>query len=361
MRIAALETVRFALPFREPYVTARGALGRRELLLVRLHAHGGGLGLGEAAPLSLRGGPDLAAIDRELHDVCAPILDGVKVTMATLAGIVSTVRAAGISAQAQAAVDMALHDLAGRIEGEPVWRMLGAHEARPVHCNATLVAGEPAAVAAQAARWGERGFTTFKLKVGVAQDREAVAAVREAVGSTARIRVDANGVWGAEEAVEQLDALARHDLELAEQPAVDLAGLAHVRRAVRVPIAADESVATPEDAERAVEQASCDVATAKLAKCGGIAATLDVAREIPVYLSSALDGPLGIAAAAHLSQILPRPGLAASLAQGLATQELFATTIAARGPELSGPELVLTDEPGLGVEIDELALARLRI
>jgi L-alanine-DL-glutamate epimerase-like enolase superfamily enzyme len=103
------------------------------------------------------------------------------------------------------------------------------------------------------------------------------------------------------------------------------------------------------------------LATIKLAKCGGIAGALRVAEAIPAYISSALDGPVGIAAAAHLAQAMPRPGIAAGLAQGLATQDLFDATIAATGPELDGPDLRLPDEPGLGVEIDELALRRHRI
>jgi O-succinylbenzoate synthase len=123
-------------------------------------------------------------------------------------------------------------------------------------------------------------------------------------------------------------------------------------------VAADESVVTAEDARRAVEMGACDVATVKIAKAGGLAAGLEVSRELPVYLSSALDGPVGIAAAAHVAQVLPRSGLTASLAHGLATSDLFASSIASAACALSDAHLVAPDEPGLGVEIDELALRR---
>jgi L-alanine-DL-glutamate epimerase-like enolase superfamily enzyme len=361
MLIERLETIPYALPFREPYVTARGELDRRELILVRLQSSGGPVGLGEAAPLALRGGPSLEQIDRELGEVCAPAVVGTKLTTSILSGLIETIRGRGVSAQALAAVDLALHDLAGKIEGEPVWRLLGAPRVTPVRCNATLVAGEPGSVAKAAEEWVEEGFRTLKLKVGVPDDLEQVAAVRERLGPGPRLRVDANGVWSPAEAIERLDTMARHALELAEQPAADLPGLVRVRRAVRPLVAADESVADPNDAERAVELGACDVATVKIAKVGGIAAGLEVAREIPVYLSSALDGPVGIAAAAHLAQVLPHAEPAAGLAHGLATGRLLEATIAARGPELTGDELRLPDEPGLGVEIDELALARYRL
>ncbi len=68
-------------------------------------------------------------------------------------------------------------------------------------CNATLVSGEPDAVAADAERWAERGFTTFKLKLGAGDDVAQVRAVREQVGPDARIRVDANGAWSVDEAL----------------------------------------------------------------------------------------------------------------------------------------------------------------
>jgi L-Ala-D/L-Glu epimerase len=361
MLIERLETIPYALPFREPYVTARGQLDRRELLLVRLQSSGGPVGLGEAAPLALRGGSTLDQIDRELHEICAPLIVGVKLTAHSLPALIAAARAREMSTPALAAVDLALHDLLGKIEGEPVWRLLGAPRATPVRCNATLVAGEPPSVAVAAMQRVEEGFRTLKLKVGLPGDVEQVAAVREMLGSGPRLRVDANGAWTPAEAIERLDAMSRYGLELAEQPAPDLEGMARVRRAVRPLVAADESVVDAKDAERAVELGACDVATVKIAKAGGMVAALEVAREMPVYLSSALDGPVGIAAAAHVAQLLPQAPPAAGLAHGLATGRLMAATLAARGPELAGDELRLPDEPGLGVEIDELALARYRL
>ena len=361
MRIATLETIPYALPFREPYVTSRGELRQRELLLLRIRTHGGPTGLGETVAMSLRDGPDLATIERELAETCSPLLVDLKLTSANLAGVIAGIAAAGVSRAALAAVDLALHDLAAKVEGVPVWSLLGAASAGPVRCNATLVAGEPGDVAAEAERWVGDGFATLKLKVGVPDDVAQVRAVRELVGAGVRIRVDANAAWSAAEAIERLDAMAHHQIELAEQPVAGLDALAAVRRAVRTPIAADESVVDEDDAARAVELGACEMATVKLAKVGGIATALVIAHEIPVYLSSALDGPIGIAAAAHLAQYIPREAPATGLDQGLATQRLFAATIAARGPELDGPMLRVSDEPGFGVELDELALARHRL
>jgi L-alanine-DL-glutamate epimerase-like enolase superfamily enzyme len=360
--IAAIDVIPYSLPFREPYVTSRGRLERRDLIMFRVRTEDGVEGLGETAPLILRGGAGLEAIVSDLEDRCLPALGRVVPDAAGIAEAVERCRLAGVSAQALCAVDLALHDLAGKLREEPVWKLLGETEASPVRCNATLSAGDPAAVARAAEAWAERGFDTFKLKLGaVSGDAEQVAATRAAVGTDARVRIDANAAWDLEEAVAVLGEIERHEIELAEQPVAELDGLAKLRGRTRIPIAADESVATTQEARRAVSANACDAATVKLAKCGGIAAALAVARELPVYLSSALDGPVGIAAAAHTAQALPATGFAAGLAHGLATAELFDGTIAAVGPELDGPLLRPGDAPGLGVEIDPALLRRHRL
>jgi L-alanine-DL-glutamate epimerase-like enolase superfamily enzyme len=356
MMIAAVEAVPYALPFREPYVTARGRLERRELVLVRLRTDEGAEGLGEAVAMSLRGGAGVAALAREIEETAAPVLVG-----ADLEGAPGDpLDASAMSPPARAGVEVARLDLVAKLEGMPLWQLLGSESAGPVTCNATLVAGPPAAVAADAERWAERGFSTFKLKVGVPGDVGQVEAVRDAIGADARIRVDAGGVWNPGEAVLRLTAMERHGIELAEQPAADLEDLAVVRGQTAIPIAADESVASRDDARRALELAACQLATVKVAKVGGIDPARAIASEMPVYLSSALDGPVGIAAAAHLAQVLRSPPPWGKLAHGLATQLLFAETIAAVECEVHDGLLHLPEGPGLGVEIDEAALERCR-
>jgi L-alanine-DL-glutamate epimerase-like enolase superfamily enzyme len=358
MRIAAVEAVPYALPFSEPYVTARGRLERREMVLVRLRTAEGIEGLGDAVAMSLRGGADTSALAREIGEVAGPALIGIEIG-GEPGPPAASIR--DLSPAARGGLEIAWLDAAARFAEIPLWRLLGAESCRPVICNATLVAGPPAAVAADAERWAARGFTTFKLKVGVPGDVGQVEAVRSAVGQGARLRVDANGVWSPREAVLRLTAMEHHGIELAEQPAADLEDLAAVRNQTAIPIAADESVNVAGDARRANELGACQLATVKLAKVGGIAAARQIAAELPVYLSSALDGPVGIAAAAHVAQVLRRQSPWDGLAQGLATQLLFAETIATTECELQEGLLHLPEGPGLGIEIDEAALERQRI
>jgi len=369
MRIASLEAVPIALPFREDYVTGRGRLNRRDLAITYLHTDDGPTGLGETVALSLRGGLSLGAIVSELEHVCGPALVGAELDeLATAtpsqarANIAALLAACGaVSLQARAAVDLALHDLAGKLSDTPVWRLLGAQRAGPVGCNGTLVAGPPASVARRAARLVDAGFETLKMKAATATDIEAVRAVRAIVGPSIRLRVDANGLWSVAEALENLRQLESVALELAEQPSETLDELVAVRSAAGVPIVADESVATPQDAGEAVRLDACDAATLKLAKVGGIAAALQIASVLPCYLSSALDGPIGIAAAGHLAQALPSSGFAADLAHGLATSELFAVEPARSCAQVKAGALELPPGPGFGVALDSDAIDRLRI
>jgi L-Ala-D/L-Glu epimerase len=340
-----VEVIPYALPFKEPYRSSPGEINQREMVLLRVRDDEGIVGLGEAVPLTLRGDQTLAMVVEELRAWAkSPGPPG-----------------EGLSAPAGCAIETALLDLEGRTEGVPVWSLLGAEAEEPVECNATLGAGDPLHVSEAAIEWANAGFRSFKLKVGAPGDLDLVALVRRAVGGDAMLRVDANCVWNPDEAVDELTAMHEEGhLELAEQPCPSLDELAAVRSRVTIPIVADESVASPEDARRAVERGACELATAKISKVGGPREALTVAEEIPVYLSSALDGPVGIAAAAHAVQALPENG-DAGVAHGLATQRLFADTIASRECELRNGFLHLPEGPGLGVEIDDAALERHRL
>jgi o-succinylbenzoate synthase len=353
MHLASVEVIPYALPFREPYVTARGRLEQREMVLLRLRSDDGLVGLGEAVPLALRGGATTEQVVAELDDLAKRD----EVDEETLGS-----GALGLSAPARCAALTALLDLRGRRatgEGEAV-----PAEARsePIECNATLVAGEPAAVAAAAEGWASEGFSTFKLKLGVGDDVGQVRATREALGPEARIRVDANAAWDVETAQRTLGEIEPFDVELAEQPVATLEEAAQVSASTSIPLAGDESIEERRDAVRAVRLGACKLAGLKLSKVGGPEEAIVIAEVLPSFLSSALDGPVGIAAAAQVAQTLDQAALGIpSFAHGLATQRLFASTIASIECELRGGMLHLPDGPGLGVEIDEAALAAHRI
>lgn len=376
MRLRSVEVIPYALPFRQPYVTARGVLRERQMVLLRLRDEDGFVGLGEAVPLSLRGGATLAEVVRELDAYTAiPGLDE--------DGVVAGMPA--LSAPARCAAHTALADLRERRDAETApphsersHFPLPSEENRergsgggaaarsdgdePIPCNATLVTGEPGAVAAEALRWAEAGFSTFKLKLGAGDDVGQVRAVREALGPEARIRVDANAAWSLEQAARILSSIEALDIELAEQPVETMEEAAALAGRTTIPLAGDESIASLEDAERALASGAFAWTGIKLSKVGGGDRGAAIARELPAYVASALDGPVGIAAGAKLARRVRREGKGQErIAHGLATQRLFASTIAAVESELRGGMLHPPPGPGLGVEIDEDALESHRL
>jgi L-alanine-DL-glutamate epimerase-like enolase superfamily enzyme len=369
MRITRLEIIPIALPLREQYRTASGSLSARSMVVVRLHTDEGYYGVGEAVPLSLRGGPSLGEVASELSR-CGPALAGADTSVAASCDPVAIrdwiweqlgrCRSLRVGPQVISALDIALHDLAGRLSGMPMWRLLGAPGIHEVHCNATLDAGEPDRAAELAAGQRAAGYSTFKIKVGSGPDLERVSAVRSAVGVRANIRVDANRAWDLEGAVGALGELEGQGIELAEQPCRSVPELAAVRARTPIPIVADESAETLKQARELVAARACDAATLKLAKVGGPLEAIRMAAAVPCYLSSALDGPIGIAAAIHTAQAMPRAGYGAQFANGLATLGMF-EWVYAHAEGLLGPVVVPPSAPGVGVDPDERALWELRL
>jgi O-succinylbenzoate synthase len=202
-----------------------------------------------------------------------------------------------------------------------------------VPVNATVPAVDAAQVEGVLARFD--GCTTVKVKVAErgqtqADDVGRVAEVRRLLGSTGRVRVDANGAWSPDEAIAALERLSRFDLEYAEQPSATLEGLRAVRlglarRGIDVAIAADESVRKAEDPLRVAVAGAADVVVIKVAPLGGVAAAFDVAQRLgaehglPVVVSSALDTSVGLAAGVALAAALPELPFAC----GLGTSSLF--------------------------------------
>ncbi|MGW5240870.1 o-succinylbenzoate synthase [Monashia sp. NPDC004114] len=204
-----------------------------------------------------------------------------------------------------------------------------------VPVNATVPAVGPDQVPGVLARFD--GCTTAKVKVAEAgqslsDDLDRVAAVRDAMGPSARIRVDANGAWDAAAAVDALGKLAAYDLEYAEQPCATVEELADLRKAlarngIGVRIAADESIRKADDPQRVARLAAADIVVVKTAPLGGVTRALDIVDDcgLPAVVSSALDTSVGIAAGVALAAALPTLDHAC----GLGTVGLFDRDVAA--------------------------------
>jgi o-succinylbenzoate synthase len=379
----ALAVAAYDLPFQRPFVTASGIHERRRGWLVRLTdaRDPALLGFGEAAPLPGHGGEDPTKVLPALTRLARCLAEGVT-SVGAETPAVAAVRGAPpafelprdaaalalLDAQlrtvapdapcARAAVTTALADAAARRDGVPLARWLRAEAAADLAVNATIGALPAEEAVARAQSFLAQGFRTLKLKLGDGPgDGVRATRVRAAVGREVRLRGDANGAWEEAEAGAILRAIGDLDLEYVEQPvpAAELEAMRRLRAASPVPIAADEALLPPRGPgpEAVLAAGAADVWVIKPALCGGPIASLALAAQaeaagVAVVLTTALDGAIGRAMAAHVASALPgRPH-----ADGLATGGMLAEDVAEGLPVLEGRVRVFDDAdpaPGLGV------------
>lgn len=209
-----------------------------------------------------------------------------------------------------AAVDIAFHDRIGKQQGMPLYKLYNLPAPEPRVTSYTLSIDTPEAMAAMAEQ--VRACPYIKIKLGApgqeALDEERLRSIR-AVRPDAKIRLDANAGWRAEDAVSLIRRLEKFDLELIEQPTAkeDIEGMGEVQRTTDIPIVADESVRTLEDIDR-IHQAGVRGVNLKLMKCGGIApaiAMIERARSygMQVMLGCMVETSVGVGAMSHLMGI----------------------------------------------------------
>jgi L-alanine-DL-glutamate epimerase-like enolase superfamily enzyme len=195
------------------------------------------------------------------------------------------------------------------MRGIPVYQLLGGQIREHVEIAAVLGIGSPQTIAKEAMKEIQHGMKSVKIKVGVDVDRdiETLRVVRESVGPTARIRADANTGYSIEQALRFLKVAEEYNLEYLEQPLVedDFEGMNNLRRSSSVPIMADESLYTFENAETLVKYDAVDFFGLKLIKHGGIYQTKRIAKlaednGIECVIISPWETQIGVSAAVHL-------------------------------------------------------------
>jgi L-alanine-DL-glutamate epimerase-like enolase superfamily enzyme len=321
------------LTLRHTFRIARGASDSRRNVVVEIEA-GGHVGLGEAAPIRrYREDPESAAA---AIDVMATRLDDAR-AFSVAAGRVAVEG----QRSAEAAVDMALHDLAGQRMGVPLYEVLGLDPRAAPETSFTIGLAEPDLIVQKVRE--AAAYPILKVKMGSDDDREVLTAVRDTTMS--RIRVDANEGWTPEGALERLEWLARLGVELVEQPlpADRIDETRELRRRSPLPFYADESVHRASDIPRLA--GAFDGINIKLMKCGGLAEALRmiaVARALgmKVMLGCMIESSLAITAAAHISPLVDTADLDGNL---LIDNDPFV------GATVEAGRIVLPDSPGLGV------------
>jgi L-alanine-DL-glutamate epimerase-like enolase superfamily enzyme len=331
------EFERVSLPLADDFTISRGTQETAENVVVRLSDEGGMTGHGAAAPSPHYGETVdtveavLPALVEEVESVGDPhAVERIERRMH------DRVRK---NPAARAAVSIALHDLAAKRLGVPLYRLWGLDAEACPPTSFTIGLDSVDRVREKTEDAVDAGYPVLKLKLGTDHDAALLEAVREAAPD-ATLRVDANEAWTPREAVEKSRLLADHDVEFVEQPvpAEHPEGLRYVYERSAVPVAVDESVETLADVPQVAD--CCDVVNLKLMKCGGLREARRMihaarAHGLEVMLGCMVETNAAIAAACHLAPLLDYADLDGALL--LADDEYD-------GLDLSGGEIRLPDD-----------------
>ena len=354
MKITEVRLGRISVPLRVPFKTALRQVNSVEDIIVEVHTDTGAVGYGEAPPTGVITGDTTGAIIGALKDhiiktVVGRDVDEFEDLMMALNGCIVK------NTSAKAAMDMALWDLYGQLYRIPVYKLMGGARKKIV-TDITISVNDPEEMARDAVNAVERGYDCLKVKVGANPELDVarLAAVRKAAGNSMCIRIDANQAWSPKQAVKLLNQMQEKglDIEFVEQPvkAHDFEGLKYVTERSYVPVLADESVFSPEDAMKIMQMGAADLVNIKLMKCGGLWNALKIASAAEVYgvecmIGCMLEAKVSVNAAVHLAcgkKIITRVDLDGPV--------LCSEDPIDGGAVFNEKEITVSDEPGLGIK-----------
>jgi L-alanine-DL-glutamate epimerase-like enolase superfamily enzyme/pyrroloquinoline quinone (PQQ) biosynthesis protein C len=372
-RIDSLTLYQLRIPFHQTFSHALQSREESDAVIVKVTDSDGRSSFGESLPRSYVTGEtteSMSAHIREhlapkiLREIFAPGWETFEYLQSVMADWTRSDDRAPVVAwnAAFCAVELALLDWSLRADSSSLADFLPPVRYEVVY-SGVISADAPADAAALAKRMARLGISQIKVKVGTADDVARLEAVRKAVGDKVDLRADANGAWSADDAIEQLRRLAVFNLQAIEQPvrADDLLGLKRVRDESGIPVMADESLVTAEQARRLIELRACDFFNIRISKCGGITGSLAIAKlahEAGIKIQvGAQVGETGILSAAGRTFAAHLPALAC--AEGSFGTWLLAEDVTFESVAFGyGGRAPLLKTRGLSVTVKEEALER---
>ncbi|RLE57315.1 MAG: dipeptide epimerase [Thermoprotei archaeon] len=354
MRIRDIRTRVLELKLRSVFRTALGEEELAKSVLVFVETGDGAVGIGEASPAPRVTGEDVSTVVEVIEKVLKPRVVGLEVEEFRRIWLTME-RCIEGNYSAKAGIDIAVHDLLGKVLGRPLWRLLGGLVSE-LETDITVSLDRPEVMAEEARVAVEKGFRVLKLKLGLDPklDVERVRAVRDAVGYDVRLRVDANQGWSPKQAVWVLSRIERFEIECVEQPVPEwcIDGLKYVRERVEVPVIADESAKTVRDVAHLAKLEAVDGVNVKLMKCGGITPALDIvsvarSHDLMLMFGCMLETRVSITAAASVASYAQPEFIDLDAPLSIVHEPIKG------GVEYVGPRMKLPLGPGLGVEVIE--------
>ncbi len=339
--------------FVEPFKIAFAVMEGYDTLVVKIETDEGIVGYGEAAPMGFVTGDNLElamAIGKEYREM---LIGKNPLAIGHIHAVMDSKYLHNTSIKA--AIDIACYDIAAKKMGVPLYQFLGG-DYPVVESDVTIGIGTPEHMAKKSKEWVEKGFNILKIKLGedIETDLKRMKLIREAVGNDVTLRIDANQGWSVKDAIRISKELENIGVDLIEQPIVhwDLEGLAEIKRAVNIPIAADESCQLPVDASKLARLRAVDGMNIKLMKCGGIYNAIKINAIAEAANIFCMIGCMGESVIANAAGMHVAAALANIKKVDLDVTFYTKSDWILGGFTREGGVCTLLDQPGIGVSVE---------
>jgi L-alanine-DL-glutamate epimerase-like enolase superfamily enzyme len=359
MKITGVESFFVEVPQKPPiapYHSRYRGQSSTKSILIRLETDGGLVGWGETPQMYL--GPQLTGREAE---ALRPMLAGLDPT--SVMAVYADLRFE--STYIQSAVEMAMWDLAGRIHGLPLYRLLGGPYRKAIDLAACMGIQSYERAGEIARHYVEMGFSTLKTKAGRSpeEDLAMVRGIRDAVGDRLELRIDPNTGYSPSVCEQLAKDLEPYRLQYLEQPMAEdrIDDSARIRKRTTTPLALNESVTTLARVREILAKEAADYLLPDTYQCGGVWATKLVAEvaasaNVPCIVHCAHDLGPKTAAMLHLAASTPNFPLANDC-----TYYGLVDDVIARPFEIQGGRLPVPEGPGLGIEVDLAKVRRFQV
>lgn len=360
MQITHTEIYKYSIPM-VPFTIATGTMNFAQNIFIRIHTNEGIIGVGECSAFPMIVGEtqntcfEMAKDFAQLWKGKNPLDIEQRLTELDL----FTAK----NYTAKSAFDLALYDIAAKHANQPLYAYLGGKN-KIIESDLTIGMNSPSHMAEQAIEFVAKGVNILKVKLGKdpATDIERIQQIRNAIGYNTKIRIDANQGWNFDDSVIALTALGKFDIEFCEQPMRTWNDelLPELCSISPIPIMADESVYTHHDAERMIRNHACKYINIKFAKSGGIHEAIKIngvaeKNNMVCMMGGMLESRVALTAKVHF----------ASAFENIRFYDLDTCLLGHKidpvinGVQYDAMKLILSNEPGIGANVDESFLQTL--
>jgi L-alanine-DL-glutamate epimerase-like enolase superfamily enzyme len=364
-KIHKIEIIPVQIPLNEPFIISKGALTHARNTIIKIYNTDGTYGTGECCPYRSIHGETQTGTVTFAQDLARVLLGEDPREIRKHVALMDKMIVG--NASVKCAFDMALYDLAAKMDGLPLYAFLQGDRNKSIYTDNTVSLLHKDKMAEKAQKFKEMGFPVLKVKLGErpsSKDVERIEAIRKMIGNDLPIRIDANQAWNYLEAKRALSAMKDYNIEHCEEPiqAGNIPDQKKLTAESPIPIMADETVFNHKDAIHVIKENAADLINIKLGKSGGITNAMKIAGlaqacDMYCQVGSFSESRLGITALVHFDLAW----------DNIIYHDLDSPLMLSEDPVIGGMtyekdwQVTISDDPGHGADFDPTFLQRFQM